>query len=137
MKSCSEERPETPSNSSRQGDMFSKNKKKLDDASSHSSAGAHKSSSSKPHTPSIISPDLRIFGDVSSEGEIQIDGSIEGDIRSDVLLVGQTAVIKGEIVADKVHVHGKVNGQIKARKVFLAKDSHVTGDILHEDLSIE
>ncbi len=87
--------------------------------------------------PSIISADLKIVGDLSSDGEIQVDGTIDGDIRTKSLLVGETADIKGEIVADSVHVHGAVNGQIKSRSVNLAKTAHVVGDVLHEDLSIE
>ncbi len=87
--------------------------------------------------PSIVSADLRVVGDLNSEGEIQVDGAIDGDIRTKVLLVGETAVIKGEIVADSVRVHGTVNGQIKARTVDLSKTAHVVGDILHEDLAIE
>jgi cytoskeletal protein CcmA (bactofilin family) len=87
--------------------------------------------------PSIISADLRIIGDLSSDGEIQIDGTIDGDIRTKSLLVGETANIKGEIVADKVQVHGTINGQIKARSVTLARSARVIGDILHEDLAIE
>ncbi len=87
--------------------------------------------------PSIISADLKIVGDLSSDGEIQVDGTIDGDIRTKSLLVGETADIKGEIVADSVHVHGSVNGQIKSRSVNLAKTAHVVGDVLHEDLSIE
>ena len=87
--------------------------------------------------PSIISADLRIIGDLSSDGEIQIDGTIDGDIRTKSLLVGETANIKGEIVADRVQVHGTINGQIKARSVTLARSARVIGDILHEDLAIE
>lgn len=91
----------------------------------------------KSTTPSIISADLRIVGDLSSDGEIQVDGAIDGDIRTKSLLIGETAHIKGEIVADSVHVHGTVNGQIKSRSVNLAKTAHVVGDVLHEDLAIE
>jgi len=87
--------------------------------------------------PSIISADLRIIGDLTSEGEIQIDGTVDGDIRTKNLLIGETANIKGEIVADKVQVHGTINGQIKARSVTLARSARVIGDILHEDLAIE
>ena len=91
----------------------------------------------KPSPPSIISVDLRIVGDMTSDGEIQIDGAVDGDIRTKTLLVGDTAHIKGEIVADTVNVHGTVTGQIKSRSVILAKTAHVIGDILHEDLAIE
>jgi len=70
--------------------------------------------------PSIISNDLRIIGDLSSEGEIQVDGKIDGDIRTKTLLVGETAIVKGEIVAESVVVHGTIEGQIKAFSVALA-----------------
>lgn len=90
-----------------------------------------------PAPPSIISRDLNIVGDLHSEGEIQIDGSVNGDIRTHALVIGETAKVKGEIVADAIRILGSVNGQIKARVVKLAASAHVVGDILHEDLSIE
>ncbi len=90
----------------------------------------------KPAPPSILSTDLHIVGNLRSAGEIQVDGKIDGDIRTINLLIGETAIVKGEIIADKVTVHGTINGQIKARSVTLAKTAHVVGDILHEDLSI-
>lgn len=87
--------------------------------------------------PSIISEDLVITGNLSSEGEIQIDGTVKGDIQSKDLLVGETAHIQGQVVAEAIRVHGKVDGQIKALNVSLAKSAHVVGDILHDNLSIE
>ncbi len=107
--------------------MFSKNKKT-----------APPSQPNQPRAvPSIISADLKITGDLSSTGEIQVDGEVTGDIHSKVLLVGESASIKGEIQAETVRVHGHVNGQIKANFVNLAKTAHVVGDILHENLSIQ
>ena len=91
----------------------------------------------KRYAPSIISGDLKVVGDLNSEGEIQVDGSVDGDIRSKDLLIGETATVKGEIVADAIRVFGSVNGQIKARSVTLAKSAHVVGDIHHTNLSIE
>lgn len=90
-----------------------------------------------PAPPSIISRDLNIVGDLLSEGEIQIDGTVNGDIRTRILIVGESAKVFGEIVAETVRILGSVDGQIKAKVVKLAKTAHVVGDILHEDLSIE
>lgn len=87
--------------------------------------------------PSIISADMRLIGDLVSQGEVQIDGTVEGDIRAKSLLVGETADIKGEILAENVRVHGRIDGQIKARVVHLARTAHVAGDVWHESLSIE
>ncbi len=111
--------------------MFSKNDKSKPAPASTKPAGAKSSS------PSILSADMRITGDVVSEGEIQIDGVIEGDIKCDQLTIGEQARIDGEVVAEGVHVHGAVAGQIRAKSIFLAKSSHVKGDVVHESLAIE
>jgi len=110
--------------------MFSKNSK-------GSGNDAEQQSAKEPSAPSIISADLKIIGDLSCEGEIQVDGSVDGDIRSKSLIIGESAKIKGEVVAETVFVYGSVTGQIKSREVNLAKTAHVVGDILHEILAIE
>ena len=108
--------------------MFSKNNKKTP---------VENKSVEPPAPPSIISHDLSIVGDLHSDGEIQIDGKVNGDIRTRILIVGESAKVKGEIVAETCHVLGRVDGQIKAKVFKLAETAHVVGDILHEDLSIE
>lgn len=87
--------------------------------------------------PSIISADLTITGDLVSSGEIQVDGSIEGDIRCKALVIGVDGAVTGEIEADSVRLHGKVTGQVRAKTVFLAATAHMIGDITHESLAIE
>ena len=87
--------------------------------------------------PSIISTDMAIQGAVNSAGDVQIDGRVEGDVRSISLVVGEHAEIHGEIFADEATVRGKVIGRIHARKVLLAATSHVEGDILNEALTVE
>jgi len=91
----------------------------------------------KPAVPSIISANLVMTGDLNSDGEIQVDGTVIGDIRTKSLLIGKTANVKGDIIAEDIRVHGNVNGQIMARRVNLEKTAHVMGDILHENLTIE
>ena len=87
--------------------------------------------------PSIISADMIMQGTLSSAGDIQIDGRVEGDVRSVGLVIGDKAEIHGEVFAEDVTVRGKVVGRICARKVLLAATSHVEGDILHEALAVE
>ena len=87
--------------------------------------------------PSIISADMVINGTLSSAGDIQIDGRVEGDVRTVGLVIGEKAEIHGEIFAEDVTVRGKVIGRIRARKVLLAATSHVEGDILHEAFAVE
>ena len=85
--------------------------------------------SSKDAPPSLISANLQIVGNLRSQGEVQIDGTVDGDVAANALTIGERATINGEIVADDVVVRGRVNGRIRARKVQLVKSAHVVGDI--------
>jgi cytoskeletal protein CcmA (bactofilin family) len=87
--------------------------------------------------PSIISADLTIAGTLTSTGDIQIDGRIEGDVHSAGLVIGDKAFIHGDVVAEEVTVRGRVQGGIRARKVLLASTCHVEGNILHEAFAVE
>jgi len=87
--------------------------------------------------PSIISTDLTVNGSLSSTGDIQIDGRIEGDVHSAGLVIGEKAFIHGDVVAEEVTVRGRVQGGIRARKVLLASTCHVEGNILHEAFAVE
>jgi len=87
--------------------------------------------------PSIISPDLRILGHLKSNGAIQIDGTIEGDINVRMLTVGEQGKLDGSSVAETVRILGTVNGRVEAKTVFLDKSAMVTADITYESLTIE
>ena len=87
--------------------------------------------------PSIVSADLHVDGNLSSKGEIQVDGTVHGDIQCKALIVGAKGVIKGEVTAQNVRMHGSITGQIKAKSVFLASTARMSGDIHHESLAIE
>src|ERR1700727_3652996 len=121
--------------------MFSKSK---DPVSAPASIGATPLTSPAPKrmgrsgtAPSIISADLTVTGTRNSAGDMQIDGIVEGDVRSIGLVIGERAEIHGEIWAEDVTVRGKVIGRIRARKVLLSATSHVEGDILHEAFAVE
>ena len=87
--------------------------------------------------PSILSPDFVLTGDVVSEGEVQIDGKVNGDIRCTVLTVGVAGCLIGQVFADHALIRGKVEGRIRAHNVTLARTARVIGDIIHESLMIE
>ena len=92
---------------------------------------------SRATAPSIISADLIVTGTLVSNGDIQIDGVVDGDVRSVGLVIGEKAEIHGEVFAEDVTVRGRVIGRIRARKVLLCATSHVEGDILHEAFAVE
>jgi cytoskeletal protein CcmA (bactofilin family) len=87
--------------------------------------------------PSIIGEDLAINGNVTSKGEIQVDGDIQGDINCGSLLLGDKSHVNGNVVAEDVVVRGRVVGSIRGLRVTLQAQSHVEGDIFHQSLAIE
>jgi len=87
--------------------------------------------------PSIISADVKIVGHVSSLGELDINGTIEGDVRATALTIGETGAVKGEVIAESVVVRGTIEGRIRGRKVQLCTGAKVRGDIFHASLAIE
>ncbi len=91
----------------------------------------------KASAPSILSSGLQIVGNMDSAGEVQIDGQFEGNVRCKLLIIGRQGVVKGEIIADEVTVGGRVNGDIRGRKVELLSTAEVEGDILHESLEVQ
>ena len=86
---------------------------------------------------SILSSDLTIVGNLRTTGDIQVEGTVEGDIRAHLLTVGETATIRGEIVADDIVVNGRVIGRVRGLKVRLTASARVEGDIIHKTIAIE
>jgi cytoskeletal protein CcmA (bactofilin family) len=86
---------------------------------------------------SVLSSDLTVTGNIKTTGDIQVEGVVEGDIRAHLLTVGESATIKGEIVADDVVVNGRVVGRVRGLKVRLTSSARVEGDIVHKTIAIE
>ncbi|RJE75636.1 hypothetical protein CWB96_18830 [Pseudoalteromonas citrea] len=103
--------------------MFSKSKKKPLETTSG--------------IPALISPNTHVEGNITCEGELQIDGKVTGDLMVNVLIVGQHGVIVGNIKAHQVLIKGTVDGCIDADQVMLEETAKVHGDVLHDTLSIE
>lgn len=86
---------------------------------------------------SILSAGLKIDGRLKCEGDIQVDAEIDGNIESDMVTIGRSGVINGDLLADEVTISGRIIGDIRARKVKITGTAHVEGDIHHSALSVE
>ncbi len=86
---------------------------------------------------SVISEDLIVNGGLVSEGEVHIDGKVNGDVKVAKLTLGESGVIEGSVTAETVEIRGKVIGPVTAKLVRLFSSAHVDGDITHEQLAME
>ncbi|MBL1422073.1 MAG: polymer-forming cytoskeletal protein [Alphaproteobacteria bacterium] len=85
----------------------------------------------------FIGNDIIVTGSLQSSGEIIIEGTIEGDVRAQKIVIKNNANVTGELASEELVIHGRVNGVVRGLKILLASDCILNGDILHETLSIE
>ena len=107
------------------------------------SAPVNQQADYKPAAPkakppaSTLSSDLTITGNLKTSGDINIEGTVEGDIRAHLLTIGEGATVKGECIADDVVVNGRIVGTVRGLKVRLTSSARVEGDIIHKTIAIE
>lgn len=115
--------------------MFSNSKT---DTGSNGKAGVTGRERRKGNSPpSLIGPDLTITGELSTPGDLQIDGNVIGNIQCNNLTLGAAATVKGDTKAQEILVCGSLTGNIHAANVTLTKTAKVDGDIHHETIAIE
>lgn len=89
--------------------------------------------------PNMIGPGTKIVGNIETNGDIRIDGNIEGNINSKgKVVVGNNGFVKGEIVCSNAEIAGTLNGKATVSELLSLKgSSKVNGDIKSGKLSIE
>jgi cytoskeletal protein CcmA (bactofilin family) len=92
---------------------------------------------SSPLSISTIDEGLTITGNVTSTGELHLDGRIQGDVRCVALVLGEKAQLEGSVVAEDVMVRGRLIGSVRALRVMLQSQAHVVGNVFHKNLSID
>ena len=115
--------------------MFSKPNKPSTSASAR--ADLADSAARKAIAMSLIAENVSVDGDIVSEGDIQLDGAVHGDLKVGHLSIGETGHVEGAISAEVVEIRGRVAGTITAKTVRLYATAMVDGDIAHGQLAID
>jgi len=91
----------------------------------------------RPLAASLIAENVTINGDLASDGDVQLDGTLTGDLRVGRLTIGESGRVEGAIEAEAVDIRGRVIGSVTAKTVRLYATAHVDGDITHAELAID
>lgn len=95
--------------------------------------------SSTPGGNSLIGAGTTIKGDIVSNGDVRIDGTLVGNIRcSAKVLIGQDGEVQGDIEGLQADILGKVTGKVQVTELLnLRGEAVIRGNIRAGKLQIE
>lgn len=93
----------------------------------------------KPHDSFLLPKGILIQGDIESKIPGRIDGNVSGNINVESkLVIGEEAIINGDITAVHLIVYGRVEGNIECKtKAVICNNAVIKGGIIATTLEIE
>jgi cytoskeletal protein CcmA (bactofilin family) len=88
-------------------------------------------------TPTILSKDLSIEGDINSSGTIEIEGKVYGNITGSSVILREGSYVNGAIFAKNLNIRGNFEGKIKANSLSISSKADVVGTVEYGSLSVE
>ena len=86
---------------------------------------------------SILSSDLKITGEITSTGTIEVLGEVDGTISAIGLIIGGEGRVTGQVNAETVEVKGRLDGRVDSQSFTLRAAAAVTADVSYSTLVIE
>ncbi len=87
--------------------------------------------------PSHLDRAILVKGVLDTDGDLRIDGAVEGIVQAQRLIVGFGGSIDGDVIAADVLINGRVNGRIFAFNVKLEAQADITGRVFHHHVTVE
>jgi cytoskeletal protein CcmA (bactofilin family) len=89
--------------------------------------------------PNIIAQGTNIIGDIESDGDFRIEGSVKGKITAKGrIVVGASGNVDGEINCGDADIFGSVKGNLEVISLTVLKATAVfSGDVTTKRISIE
>ena len=87
----------------------------------------------------VVAKNTAIIGDIISEGDFRIDGTLEGNIKTKGrVIIGVSGSVKGKIDAVNSDIEGKFSGDLLVQETLTIKATAViSGDVVIGKLSVE
>lgn len=103
------------------------------------SEGMGKNNELNSSSINLIGAGTLITGEVKSNGDIRIDGTVTGSVNSKgKVVIGSTGQVEGEIFCQNADVSGSIKGNITVSEILSLKaTSNLSGDIVTNKLAIE
>lgn len=91
------------------------------------------------NSATLISAGTVLNGDLKSENDLRIDGTIHGNVISEAkVVIGPTGFVEGNIDGVHADISGRLTGNVVAKEtVQLRSNGHIQGNITAASLQIE
>lgn len=86
---------------------------------------------------SVLGSDLKIVGEITSSGSIEILGEVDGNLTARNVAIGGEGRVKGTIQAETVEVKGALDGRVATGGFTLRATAQVEADVMYTTLVIE
>ncbi|WP_422089742.1 bactofilin family protein [Tenacibaculum ovolyticum] len=98
-----------------------------------------KTNENKVSERNIVGKNTQITGEIISEGDFRIDGTLEGTIKTNGrVIIGETGFIKGKVECTNADIEGKFSGELVVSNTLTVKTSaNINGDVVIGKLSVE
>lgn len=86
---------------------------------------------------SFLGAGVTITGNIGGEGNLHVDGHVDGDIACGSIVIGNSGQVNGNITATDAKIAGSVNGTVAANTLTIASSARITGDLSYDKVSVE
>jgi len=94
-------------------------------------------SKSAERIESFLGSNARIKGEITVEGTLRLEGTIEGGLNADCVIISEKGLVKGDIAAQKIVIAGTVEGNLRAKElVEIQSKGKVLGGVFTQKLSV-
>ncbi|MFW2367641.1 MAG: bactofilin family protein [Desulforhopalus sp.] len=86
---------------------------------------------------SIIDKSMTVTGEISFKGKARIDGTINGNIKGEHLILSESGKVTGDITVSSFNCYGSLEGNIKADMLTARKNCSIHGKLEAVSLTVE
>lgn len=92
-----------------------------------------------PNSATLVSPGTVLNGDVRSENDLRIDGTIQGNVKTSAkVIIGPSGFVEGNVESGNADIYGKVSGNVIVKELLQLKEqANIEGNITSAKLQID
>lgn len=87
-------------------------------------------------TPTVIGAGAEFVGDINTDHTVHIQGTFEGRITADAVVIGKLGSVRGKVNANQVYIYGNMNGTTQTDEAHIFDGAVVMGDLHYHRLNI-